>query len=593
MDSFNQEQLDVLGTSAINTTFTLLGYCRPYINTADKKPIWDGELYVYKTAKDFSKGNLDFTIPLQVKTSFHNKKNFPKQSKHKVLVSELNAYLEDRGVLFLTVLVNNEGGNQIYCGYLTKAEIRKYINKAKKHESITIYFQKMPKNFKAFYDELYTLHLQRQLNSISVEELKNLKNAKYKFSVRHLPAEVDIIKHIAFNSVDVLVECDGFSDPFYLGDSRAFLKFSEIIEKSISVGNKVYYNSFTKTPSENGYIISIGKSTTLNIIEDLANKGKYTFNVTVTASHDGTINDLIHELKFIISSFENGGFFVDSQWHAYPQLLEENKDTINAWKTSLKFWEDVIKLFDRLGMQEQLDINQLDDKGYKDLRTLIDAFIYDKRVIGDERDSHTVTFLIGNINILVFAEHLEGKYFKLLNIFDGLIVSTINKNNRVVISPFMIPYAPVFESIPDNIPVTKLLESYQDVLRFNPNISDYAIENLLSMLLAYDKSNRKVHLKGATILAKWLLETFPSSKTISIHKLNLYQTILRERPLNEDELDDLADIAVDSQDKSIRIAANALLGNASVVKKLWSDLKKPTQKNLSSRPIYKFIQPYI
>lgn len=597
MDNFNQEQLDVLGTSAINTTFTLLGYCRPYINTADKKPIWDGELFVYKTAKDFSKTNLDFIIPLQVKTSFHNKKNFPKQSKHKVLVSELKAYLEDRGVLFLTVLVNNEGGNQIYCGYLTKSEIRKYITKAKKHDSITIYFQKLPKSFKAFYDELYTLHLQRQLNSISVEELKNLKNTTYKFSVRHLPANVDIIKHIAFNPVDVLVECDGFSDPLYLGDSRALLKFSEIVEKSISVGGVVYYNSFTKTPSEKGYIIAIGKSTTLTIIEDSTANSKYTFNVSVTASHDGTICDLIHELKFIISSFENKGFFIDSHWHSYPQLLEENRDVINAWKTSLTFWENVIKLFDCLGIQEQLDINQLDDKNYKDLQTLIDAFIFDKRVIGVERDSHTVTFSIGNINILVFAEHLDGKYFKLRNLFDGLIVSMsasrTNRDKRIVISPFMIPYMPLLKNIPDNLPIEKLKQSYENIMRFNPNISDYAIENLLSMLLAYDKTKRTVHLKGASILAKWILENFTSSKTSSIHKLNLYQTFLRERPLNNEELDDLADIAVDSQDKSIRIAANALLGNAALVKRMWYNLKKPSQKDLSSRPIFNFIKPYI
>lgn len=593
MDNFNQEQLDVLGTSAINTTFTLLGYCRPYVNTADKKPIWDGELFVYKTANDFSKNNLDFTIPLQVKTSFHNKRNFPKQSKHKALVSELRAYLEDRGVLFLTVLVNNDGGNQIYCGYLTKSEIKKYIIKANKHKSITIYFQRMPKSFKAFYDELYTLHLQRKLNSISVDELINLKNAKYKFSVRHIPTDADIIMHIANNPVDILVECDGFSDPFYLGDCRAYLEFSQIVKKPISVDGVVYFNEFSKTPNGNGYLIKIGKSTSLKIVPDAKIKDKYNFNVTVTASHDGTIKDLIHELKFVISSFEKSGFFIDDSWLSYPTLCHNNFDALNAWKKSLKFWQDVLKLFERLGIDEQLDINQLDDKSYKDLHTLIDAFVYDKRVVGVERDSHTVRFTIGNINILVFAEHLEGNHFKLRDVFDGLLVSMKNKNKRVMISPFMIPYMPILGCIPDNVPINKLEQSYNDISRLNSNLTDIAIENLLYMLLAYDKTSRKIHLRAANILAHWLIDNNSDHKLAFIHKLNLFQTLLRERQLNDDELDELADIAVESNDTSIKIAANALLGNTALVKRLWHNLKKSSQKDLVSRPIYKFIQPHI
>lgn len=593
MDDFNQEQLDVLGTSAINTTFTLLGYCRPYVNTADKKPIWDGELFVYKTSKDFSKNNLDFVLPLQVKTTYYNKRNFPKQAKHKVYISELKAYLEDRGVLFLNVLVNNEGGNQIYCGYLTKSEIKKYIAKAKKHDSITIYFQRLPRSFKPFYDELYTLHLQRQLNSISVDELKNLKNAKYKFSVRHIPADSDIIMHIANNPVDVLVECDGFSDPFYLGDCRAYLQFSEFIETPISVDGVIYFNGFSKTPQKDGYLIKIGASTSFNILPDANIKGKYNFNVSVTVPQEGTIKDILHELKFVISSFEKGGFSIGKSWHSYPPLTQNNSDALEVWKKSLNFWQDVSTLFETLGIEEELAIKNLDDKTLRDLQTLVDAFVYDKRVIGAEHDSQTVTFSIGNINILVFAEHIEGRYFKLRDIFSHLLVSTGSNDKKVIISPYMIPYMSILEKTPDNIPINRIRTSYDGLLRLNPNIQDFAIENLLAMLIAFDRTNRKIHLRAASILAQWLIDNNSDKKLINIHKLNLFQTILRERSFNEDELEELADIAVEAKDKSLRVAANALLGNSILVKRIWLNLNKNAQKDLSSRPIYKFIQPYI
>lgn len=593
MDNFNQEQLELLGTSAINTKFTSLGYCRPYINTADKKPIWDGELFVYKSKTNFCKENLDFIIPLQVKTSFHSKKNFPKQSKYKILISELKAYIEDRGVLFITVLVNNENCNQIYCGYLTKSVIRKYIAKAKNHKSITISFQRMPTSFKAFYDELYTLHLQRQLNSISVDELKNLKNATYKFSIKHVSNDEDIIMHVANNPVDVLVECDGFSDPFYLGESRAFLKFSQIIEKPISVNDVVYFNEFSRTPDGNGYLIKIGKSTSFKIVQDDIIKDKYNFNVTFSPTNDGSIHEIIQELKFIISSFEKGGFSVGNSWHEYPPLTTNNSEALAIWKNSLSFWQDVLSLFELLGIEEELDVSKLDNKSYKDLRTLIDAFIYKKNVVGTGISSRTATFSIGNICIIIFAEYVKENIFKFRDIFDGLIFSMVHDNNRVIISPFMIPYLPELELIPDNIPISKLVNSYNKILNLNNNIYNIATENLLSMLLAFDKSNRKIHLKAAKILANWIIENSLDDNSIQIYKLNLFQTLLRERQLNNEELNELVDIEVEAINSSVKIAANALLGNSAHVKRLWQNLNESEQKDLVSRPIYKFIKKNI
>lgn len=593
MSEFNAEQIELLGISKVKEAFTLMGYCRPYVNDADKIPIWDGELFVYKTFNDFSKANLDFKIPLQVKSTYSDK--LPKSSRFQVDIADLKAYLTDRGVLFIHVLINKDK-HQIYCGYLNKSELEKYVSVAeKKSKSTTVVkFSRIPKTFKDIYKELRTLHLQRQLNKISIDELEHLHGAKYKFCVQHISPDDDLLLHLASNSVDILVECDGFSDPFYLGDGRAYLKFIEEIDKPISVDNIVYFNSFKRTPSKDGYNITIGKSTHFLITPDKNNAGKYIINVTVKLAHDGTIEDIIKELKFSIASFEHKGFFIGETWQSYADLDDSNKEALDIWKSQLQFWLDTQTLFAKLGIEEPLNINQMDEKGQKDLRTLIDAFIYDKRVVGVDMDSHTSTFVIGNINIIVFAEHIEGKYFRLKDIYDGLIVSTQSANGeQVIISPFMIPYLPWLEILPDNIPTAKIEQSYDNISRLNPQIQDFAVENLLAMLLAFDKSNRKIHLHGAEILSRWLLRNSYDAKSQIIYKLNCYQTILRSRSLNNDELDDIADIALESTDKSISVAANALLNNSALVKKMWSSLSKESQSDMERRPIYKYIQPHI
>ena len=60
----------IIEMSAVNKLEASLlstGMIVPNISKADKVPSWDGEILLYKTKEDLSKGNLSGTIPVQVK----------------------------------------------------------------------------------------------------------------------------------------------------------------------------------------------------------------------------------------------------------------------------------------------------------------------------------------------------------------------------------------------------------------------------------------------------------------------------------------------------------------------------------------------
>lgn len=597
MAEFNAEQLDVLGTSTIKAKFTFLKYCRPYINDGDKKPIWDGELFVYKHPTDFKKDNLDFTLPLQVKTSFHDKKALPKKSKYSVSVSDLKQYLKDGGILFLNVLVNQLGDTQIYCGFLNKAELKKYIAKAKDHATIVIGFERMPKTFKAFYDEVYTLYLQKRYNCISIEQLNSIKNPKLTFRLNHIPKGEDVPMHIASHPVDILVEAEGFDEPLYLGEGRSFLKVESTTDTIISVDGVVYYNQVTRFPEGKSYIIRIGRSVQLRITPNESEEliGTNQLEVNFTIPKDVTLTELIHELRFVTSTLKSGSIYFDGKPLEFPSLNADILKARDIWQSHLKFWEESEQVLKLLHVEEPLDMATVDEDAEKNLRLLIDSFLYGKRVVGDGtcNNGHTTIIEIGNISILLFAEHLEGKYFKFKDIFDGLIMTDGKDGGYRPLSPFIVPYMKHWERVPDNIPVSQIEESYSQILSQHPSVKHDAVENMLCMITAFDNTSRLVHLKGAEVLCQWLLKQPAEDGMMVRNRLNYYQILLRQRPLEESELEQLVDIADESTEADVRIAAHALIGNDSTVRRLWNKMVPQSKEDLSHRPIYKFIQRYI
>ncbi len=98
------------------------------IDSNDKTPIWDGEIFVYEKP---GRNNDDLMrrVPVQVKGSVVGVTNSQKVS-HGIPVSNLKHYANEGGVLFIKICFEKDGDNAAYyCGALLKGDIESILLK--------------------------------------------------------------------------------------------------------------------------------------------------------------------------------------------------------------------------------------------------------------------------------------------------------------------------------------------------------------------------------------------------------------------------------------------------------------------------------
>ena len=119
----NTRDIEELATNAVKKSILTSKLLSANIYENDKNPLWDGEVYIYKSEQ---KTNADFCgkVPLQIKGKrcanlSKNRISFP------VEVNELNNYLCDGGVMYFVVYVADDGHSaQIYYAALTPVGLK-------------------------------------------------------------------------------------------------------------------------------------------------------------------------------------------------------------------------------------------------------------------------------------------------------------------------------------------------------------------------------------------------------------------------------------------------------------------------------------
>lgn len=90
----DNNRLESISVSAVNTYFSRNGYVVPHTSEQDKTPLWDGQLFIYKKRDEFSNETFNCQIPVQIKSSYHNGGKFPNRTTHSVTLVDLNNYLK-------------------------------------------------------------------------------------------------------------------------------------------------------------------------------------------------------------------------------------------------------------------------------------------------------------------------------------------------------------------------------------------------------------------------------------------------------------------------------------------------------------------
>ena len=171
--------------------------------------------------------------------------------------------------------------------------------------------------------------------------------------------------------------------------------------------------------------------------------------------------------------------------------------------------------------------------------------------------------------------------FKLENIIIRLLITKDEQTNQHIIHDFFNLNLNLFGSLDDDTPLrispysvlepndylylsnidyNSILKSYQLILNFNPTVYAYANNDVLKILLAYDKKNDIKLLDTARNITNWLFEQGNIAKDIVL--LNQLQITKRQRQLNKEELIQLCKLTENGEvSEDIKVGAYLLLGN--------------------------------
>lgn len=122
----NTKDIEELATNAVKKSILTTKLLSANIYENDKNPLWDGEVYIYKSEQ---KTNADFCgkVPLQIKGKYCANLSKTKIS-YSVKVNELNSYLCDGGVMYFVVyLADNGHTTKIYYAVLTPVKLKELL----------------------------------------------------------------------------------------------------------------------------------------------------------------------------------------------------------------------------------------------------------------------------------------------------------------------------------------------------------------------------------------------------------------------------------------------------------------------------------
>ena len=520
----DKEIIENKGVSEVYDYLADIGYIKPYLMSNDKTPMWDGSLFVYKSKDTFTNDQFEYRIPVQVKASELKNELFPDSISYSIEISDLISYLHDGGLVFFVVLIKGKN-KEIYCYFLTKNAIGEIIGTAKDKKTKTVRIPKAPKDGRFFMDCLKRIYLQREHPLLDLSVLHNKTNYTINLKLDHLSENEDPIEYIATHAVDVLFSYDDIPVEFYPKGGPVRLHMSQTEEKHIIVGNRVFYPSFKRSYLDDGIHISIGRSLDIRIPYKREEHFNINFNIKLNAD---TLDSLIQELEFIQAIYKERYFIYGASKFCIPGL-EDNDIAFKEWEKSLSFWKDVKNVLELLHVIPTFNPELLTNKDIKSLDTLIQAFVYNKPVYSGSSNDMAYMYHIADMIIFVFAKHIKGREFRLMEVYDNLSTAYTDTNNVERVAPIL-SYILNQDVLPSNLNLKNIVELYKKYHQYNKMISQRAVEDWENMLNHYDIRHDARLLDAALELAKYLMN---EKGSVVINKnmllLNYMQTLLRKK----------------------------------------------------------------
>lgn len=548
-------------------------FLSPYINSNDKTPLWDGNIYVYnKNPK--TNGTFEGKIDVQIKGRQVN--DFKENNTYSFKVETLRGYQKEiKGTLLLIVdFISIDNYKVYYCNLLPVDlyQILKDVKEGQKNVSLKL----------------------KEINENTALNFKNVCVNFYKNSIRQ--ANKKIINESEFNKIEelnfeVFTKKSEYEEYLEIADVYTYAKMKDTheevvtvkgewkscatIKRNVSINGRKFYPEYTII-GKNAEELKVGPITI-----DLLN-AKIRFEL------EGTPKKRIKDLEFISSVLKEQYIMFDDVKLDLPfndvEMINKN---IDIYSKQLEYFKKIVKLFKFFNTKFDIDYNQLNKVDLRNLHNLMS--LYDGKFSKEIKELQ--------------------KYYININKYKFVFVPVLNRNklynfySQEMVDNTLCVIIRDGKKIKTSIYSNLLPEEYLNVSNFNEKIILKSFKNLelndmvldsinlllLSFLLAYDQSKDRKYLDLADKLSRIACK----NRNNDIDLINSKQVKYRKKNLSFKDkklLNAISEKEVYKENYQILCCIDILLDNNFTFDIHYKQMTKSDKKIFNTWPIYNLIK---
>jgi hypothetical protein len=548
----------------------------PYIDTNDKTPSWDGNIFVYKS-KSHSKDNLLGKIPIQVKGTEY-KGYDGEHIKFPVQVSDLKNYLNDGGVLYFVIRVDSMKNSKIYYANLLPVDIKKYLEDINLMQNkISIDMEKLDTLTSSKLSSVCTNFLvNRKYQSSTYSYAKKMEDFKH-FLIPISSTAYDLEDYIMNNPVYMYGKADRNDIPIPVEKIRVDTISTKVYE-NISIGSEVYYDHYEYVFKKQEKQILIGKG-----VRCTKNNENINFNFT------GSLSERIKDTNFICAIIDSKTFNIGEDVAKDISFPMEVMDIVH---TQYKYLTETKNLLDYFKVETDLQMDKMTEEDFLNLDLLINVVLYNRKVRLKSIKEGPINIEISNLTLIVTVSFDNEGYVKIDNLFNEELKGTKcylsigNDINNYDCSIYvMLKSKGIINASNLNLAI---IEKSIKSIEYSEPYSHKVNALVLELIAAYDSKNElKDCLDTALSLTLWLVEHQPLYLGNKLNELQIYK---RLRKLTAEEVSLLIEAKRVEQDYMILCGISILLDNFNEFEYYFKSLSPHDQDEVITYPIYNLIK---
>jgi len=588
----NNKRIEETATTALKAVLLHCPILDSFISTNDKTPTWDGMVYVYKNAS-FRKADLLGRVPVQIKGT--EKAIISDTASYSCQIADIRNYYRDGGCIFFLVSVETPTGTaNIYYADLQVLDLKKYLDNAGQKKHTTIMLEKFPQDDP---DEMSSIFISFVENSRKQTSFIG----KEIVSFEQLEKNGIEIESISFNTSGIGLNIDNIGTfiskhTFYLYAKPKGLDIDIPIQKvsnasvykhisgKVQVRNKEYFPSYCVQYEKGTPILHVGKGIRISL--DHQNS-----KLTIDFKPTGTLSNFIQDASCFIDIIESREITLNGYKLRFAGV---NSFEVKKYKDSLRYYTDVKKMLDILGVKEELQCGSLSARDEINISNIVNAVLYNKRIaFSKSKDSvfHGV-IKIANLSIWIWATRQEEGYYQLENFFEPHRIALFDGTDTMQCNPIPCSHYILLNKeafIHTSNMDYELMKRDLCSMKHHPLRIEYVTLMMLNVLRGYDDQKEKDErlLDLADTICRWL-SMDKETVDYPILRLNQLQIEKRRRSLTTREVIELGKFTGIEYPTDIRCGAFLLLEDSVEAQKCFNELSREKQKEFITFPICYF-----